>query len=48
MFDKLLANARLSRYEVAITNVAKERPPGGRIAMYFTDKKMYNPKPIIY
>ncbi len=45
MFDKLLLNAKLSRYEVAITNVAKERPPGNKIGMYFEDKKMYRPKP---
>jgi uracil-DNA glycosylase family 4 len=47
MFDKLLANARLSRYEVAVTNVAKERPPGNKIGMFFEDKKMYRPKPIM-
>lgn len=47
MFDKLLGNAKLSRYEVAITSVAKERPPGNKIEMFFEDKRMYNPKPIM-
>ena len=48
MFDKLLANAKLTRYEVAIASVAKEKPPGGKIEFFFEDPKtMRSPKPVL-
>ncbi|MHA1481930.1 MAG: DNA polymerase [Candidatus Heimdallarchaeaceae archaeon] len=47
MLDKLLSNAKLSRYEVILGYVIKERPPGGRAGFYFEDNKMTKPKPIL-
>ena len=48
MLDRLLSNCKLSRYDIGIANVAKERPPGNKIAFYFEDPKtMTNPKPVL-
>jgi uracil-DNA glycosylase family 4 len=47
MLDKLLQNAKLSRYEVTIGYVLKERPPGGSIDFYFLDKSKTVPKPVV-
>jgi len=43
--DNLLAQANIARYQCLITNVAKERPPAGKIFYYFEDKKCTVPKP---
>jgi len=45
--DLLLSNAGISRHDCLITNVAKERPPGNKIAFYYEDKKCTRPKPIM-
>lgn len=43
--DNLLAQAGIARYQCIVTNVAKERPPAGRISYYFEDKKCTVAKP---
>jgi uracil-DNA glycosylase family 4 len=47
-FNQLTAQADISRPECLVGNVARERPPGNKIAFYFEDpKKMTRPKPIL-
>jgi uracil-DNA glycosylase family 4 len=45
--NQLLDQAEITRAECLITNIARERPPGNKIAFYFEDKKMTKPKPIL-
>lgn len=45
--DKLLAEAGISRHECLIGNVARERPPGNKVAFFYEDKARRNPKPIL-
>ena len=45
VFDNLLGQAGIARYQCLITNVARERPPANRISYYFEDKKCTIPKP---
>lgn len=47
MFDRLLAQAGINRYECIIGNVAREWPPGGKMAFYYEDSRMTKPKPIL-
>ena len=42
--NKLLSSAGIIRSECLIGNVAKEKPPGNKIAYYFFDKKCTQPK----
>jgi len=44
---KLVEEAGSSRVECLVGNVARERPPGNKMAFYFEDKKMLVPKPIL-
>jgi DNA polymerase-1 len=44
---RLLSEAGLSRGEISLGNVAKERPPGNKVDFFFEDKKMTTPKPIL-
>src|SRR4030042_4526866 len=43
--DTLLAASCISRNEVLIGNVARERPPGNKIDFFYEDKKKTIPKP---
>ena len=45
--NKVLTKAGLSRQEVPIANVARERPPGNKIAFFFEDYKRRIPKEIL-
>lgn len=45
--DRVLTGANTSRHDCIITNVAKEKPPGNKIAFFFEDKKCTTPKPIL-
>lgn len=45
--DKLLTEAGISRHEVLIGNVARERPPGNKIDFFYEDKDRQIPKPIM-
>lgn len=45
--NQLLEQAGISRAECLIANVARERPPGNKIAFYFEDKRMTRPKPVL-
>jgi len=45
--DKILNSAGISRHDCIITNVAKEKPPGNKIAFYFQDSKCTIPKDIL-
>jgi uracil-DNA glycosylase family 4 len=45
--DKILSGAGISRHDCLITNVAREKPPGGKIAFYFKDAKCTIPKDIL-
>jgi len=41
----LLQQAGISRHSCLVTNVARERPPGNNISLYFTDKQCTSPRP---
>ena len=43
--NKLLGIAGVQRSECLLSNVAKEKPPGGKIDFYFKDKKCMHPTP---
>ena len=43
--NRLLDQAGIARYQCLVTNVARERPPGNKIAYFFEDKKKTIPKP---
>jgi len=43
--DNLLGQANIPRYQCLVTNVAREKPPAGRIFYFFEDKKCTIPKP---
>jgi uracil-DNA glycosylase family 4 len=43
-FNNILAQAGIARYQCLLTNVAKERPPAGKISYFFEDKKCTIPK----
>jgi len=45
--DMILRQAGISRHEVLIANVARERPPGNKISFFFQDKACTTPKPIM-
>lgn len=45
--NELLSKAQLSRQEISIANVARERPPGNKIAFFFEDYKRRIPKEIL-
>jgi len=45
--DKILSSAGISRHDCLITNVAREKPPGNKIAFYFKDAKCTIPKDIL-
>jgi len=45
VLDNLLAQAGIARHQCLIANVARERPPAGRISYYFEDKQCTIPKP---
>jgi len=45
--NKLLSKANLSRQELSIANVARERPPGNKVAFFFEDYKRRIPKEIL-
>jgi uracil-DNA glycosylase family 4 len=47
VLSELLNLAGLSRHECLIANVARERPPGNKIAYFFEDSKMTAPKAIM-
>ena len=44
-FDMLLSQAGIARYQCLLTNVARERPPAGKIQYFFEDKHCTIPKP---
>lgn len=44
ILDKLLKEANISRHEVMMTYLVKDRPPGGKMQFYYEDKKMQVPK----
>lgn len=44
-FDMLLSQAGIARYQCLLTNVARERPPDGKIQYFFEDKHCTIPKP---
>jgi DNA polymerase-1 len=47
ILDRLLQEAGISRHEVLLTNVCRDKPPGGDLSFFFLDgKKMSQPKPI--
>ena len=43
--NTLLQQAGISRHSCLIANVARERPPGNNISLYFTDKGCTSPRP---
>lgn len=43
--NNLLQQAGISRHSCLIANVARERPPGNNISLYFTDKQCTTPRP---
>jgi uracil-DNA glycosylase family 4 len=48
MFDRLLTNCRLTRYDVATTSIAKDKAPGGRYSFFFDKPKTFSePRPIM-
>ena len=47
LLDQLIEQAGINRAEISIANVAKERPPGGKIGFFFEDKRCTTPKPIM-
>jgi len=47
VLSELLNLAGLTKQECLIANVARERPPGNKIAYFFEDKGMTTPKPIL-
>jgi uracil-DNA glycosylase len=44
VLDWLLSQSRISRAECLIGNVARERPPGNKISLFFEDSKLTIPK----
>ncbi len=47
VLDQLLAAAGIFRESCLITNVARQQPPGNRIAFYFEDRYQTVPKPML-
>lgn len=47
ILDTMLHQANLSRNELLITNVARERPPGNNISLFFQDKNCTVPRPVL-
>lgn len=47
VLSELLNLAGLSKHECLIANVARERPPGNKIAFFYEDSKKTNPKPVL-
>jgi len=45
LLDRILREVGISRFECLIANVARERPPGNKIRLYFEDSKCTIPKP---
>ena len=47
VLSELLNLAGLSKHECLIANIAREKPPGNKIAYFYEDSKMNIPKPIL-
>ncbi len=45
IFNNLLGQAGIARYQCLVTNVARERPPANKISFFFEDSKCTIPKP---
>jgi uracil-DNA glycosylase family 4 len=47
LLDQLLKQAGVSRFECLLSFVARERPPGGDMRFFFSDKQNTQPKPML-
>lgn len=45
VLDSLMREAGISRAEVMLTTIARDKPPGGRVEFFFNDDKFAQPKP---